>query len=980
MSTSSLGAGALPRPRTKKRGTWAALVGLAAGVLTVLPSVPASAAVACSVAYTPNDWGSGFTADVKITNNGDAWTGWTLGFSFAGNQKITQGWSADWSQSGTAVTAKSLSWNGNLGTGQSTNIGFQATYSGSNAKPTSFTVNGVTCNGGTPVNQPPTVSLTSPTAGQTFTAPATVNLAANAADTDGTVSKVEFYNGSTLLGTDTTAPYTYSWTNVPAGAYSLTTKATDNSGAATTSSPVGITVSGTSTSDIVVSPATLVVPEGGTASYSVKLSKAPAANVTVTTAKAAGGDADLTIQSGGSLTFTPSNWNTPQTVTIAAAEDSDTAAGTATFTSTASGWTSASLVATEADNDGSGNNDYIARFTTLYNKLHDPANGYFSPQGVPYHSVETLMVEAPDQGHETTSEAFSYYLWLEAVYGQITGTWTRFNDAWATMEKYIIPSQADQPTNSFYNPSKPATYAGEWDDIKQYPSKLDGGVSVGQDPLANELKSAYGNSDVYGMHWLLDVDNTYGYGHCGDGTTKPAYINTYQRGPEESVFETVPQPSCDTFKYGGPNGYLDLFTGDSSYAKQWKYTDAPDADARAVQAAYWAYTWAKEQGKESQISSTVAKAAKMGDYLRYAMYDKYFKKQGCTSTSCAAGTGKDSSAYLLSWYYAWGGALDTSAGWAWRIGASHNHSGYQNPLAAWALSNVDVLKPKGATAVTDWSTSLTRQLEFYRWLQSAEGAIAGGATNSWQGHYAAPPAGTPTFYGMAYDWQPVYHDPPSNQWFGFQAWTMERVAEYYYVSGNATAKALLDKWVAWASANTTVNADGTYKIPSTLTWTGQPDTWNASSPGSNAGLHVSIADYTNDVGVAGAYAKALMYYAAKANDTAAKNLAKSLLDGIWKNYQDTKGVSVPETKTDYSRLDDPIYIPAGWSGKMPNGDPINSSSTFISIRSWYKNDPDWPKVQAYLNGTGPAPTFNYHRFWAQADVAIALAEFGKLFP
>ncbi|GII75213.1 cellulose 1,4-beta-cellobiosidase [Sphaerisporangium rufum] len=959
---------------------WVALTGLAAGVFTLLASTPASAAVACSVDYTTNDWGSGFTADVKITNKGDAWNGWTLGFNFAGNQRITSGWSATWSQSGTAVTARNASWNGNLSNGQSTNIGFQGTYSGTNAKPASFTVNGVTCNGGTtPTPQPPTVSLTSPSAGQTFTAPATIGLAATAADSDGTVSKVDFYNGTTLLGSDTTAPYTYTWTGVAAGSYSLTAKATDNSGASTTSSPVGVTVAGTSQPSIVVSPKTVVVAEGGEATVGVKLSQAPTSTVTVGIAKASGGDADLTV-SPATMTFTTSNWNTAQNATVSAAEDADETSGSATFNLSASGWTGDSFTATEADNDGSsGGNEYVQRFTTMYNKLHDPANGYFSPEGVPYHSVETLMVEAPDHGHETTSEAFSYFLWLEAVYGQVTGTWTNFNNAWATMEKYIIPATADQPTNSYYQASKPATYAGEWDDIKQYPSKLDGGVSVGVDPIAGELKSAYGTSDIYGMHWLLDVDNTYGFGRCGDGTTRPAYINTYQRGPEESVFETIPQPSCDAFKFGGPNGYLDLFTGDASYAKQWKYTNAPDADARAIQVAYWAHTWAKAQGKESQISATVAKAAKMGDYLRYAMYDKYFKKQGCTSTSCAAGTGKDSSAYLLSWYYAWGGALDTSAGWAWRIGSSHNHSGYQNPLAAWALSNVDVLKPKGSTAVTDWSTSLTRQMEFYRWLQSTEGAIAGGATNSWQGHYAAPPAGTPTFYGMAYDWQPVYHDPPSNQWFGFQAWTMERVAELYYATGNAMAKTVLDKWVAWAMANTTIAADGSYQMPSTLRWTGQPDTWNAASPGNNAGLHVSVVDYTTDVGVAGSYAKALMYYAAKANNTAAKNMAKALLDGVWK-HQDSKGVSLPETKADYNRLDDPIYVPAGWSGKMPNGDPINSSSTFISIRSFYKNDPDWPKVQAYLNGTGPAPTFNYHRFWAQVDVAVALAEYGRLFP
>ncbi|MEU7882347.1 glycoside hydrolase family 48 protein [Microbispora bryophytorum] len=618
---------------------------------------------------------------------------------------------------------------------------------------------------------------------------------------------------------------------------------------------------------------------------------------------------------------------------------------------------------------------------TMYNKIHDPANGYFSPQGVPYHSVETLLVEAPDQGHETTSEAFSYYLWLEAMYGKISGDWSKFNTAWTTMEKYIIPSHNDQPTNDKYDASKPATYAGEWNDISQYPSRLDSGVSVGTDPIAGELKSAYGTSDIYGMHWLLDVDNTYGFGRCGDGTTKPAYINTYQRGPEESVFETIPQPSCDTFKFGGPNGFLDLFTGDASYAKQWKYTNAPDADARAVQAAYWALTWATEQGKQSQISTSVSNAAKMGDYLRYAMYDKYFKQPGCTSTSCAAGTGKNASNYLLSWYYAWGGATDTSAGWAWRIGSSHNHGGYQNPMAAWALSNVNALKPKGSTAVSDWSTSLTRQIQFYKWLQSAEGAIAGGATNSWEGHYAAPPSSLPKFFGMAYDWEPVYHDPPSNQWFGFQAWSMERVAEYYYATGNADAKSVLDKWVSWALSGTTVNSDGTFQIPSTLHWTGQPDASFSGTgmPSANTGLHVTIADYTDDIGVAGSYAKTLMFYAAKSGNAQAKSTAKALLDGIWKNNQDSKGVSVAETKTDYNRLDDPIYVPSGWTGKMPNGDTINSNSTFISIRSWYKNDPDWSKVQSYLNG-GSAPVFHYHRFWAQTDVATALGQYGLLFP
>jgi chitodextrinase len=486
------------------------------------------------------------------------------------------------------------------------------------------------------------------------------------------------------------------------------------------------------------------------------------------------------------------------------------------------------------------------------------------------------------------------------------------------------------------------------------------------------------------MHWLMDVDNKYGYGNtpgtggeAGPTATGPSYINSYQRGAAESVWKTIPQPTTDLFNYGGPNGYLDLFVGQSSaYSKQWKYTTAPDADARAVQAAYWAYHWASAQGAQGQIAASVAKAAKMGDFLRYSLFDKYFKQIGnCTNaTSCAAGTGRGSEHYLLAWYYAWGGA-EPGGGWAWRIGDGAAHQGYQNPLAVWAMSNVAALTPMSPTAKTDWSASLTRQMEFYQWLQSAEGAIAGGCTNSWAGQYGVPPSGDSTFYGMAYDWEPVYHDPPSNNWFGMQAWSMERLAEYYYVTGNATAKTILSKWIAWAASVTTVTSTS-FQIPSTLGWSGQPDTWNPTSPGANKSLHVTVAESGNDVGVAAAYVKTLTYYAAKSGDTVSAALAKSLLDAM-ATYADTKGIAVSETRTDYSQFNGPVYVPSGWSGKMPNGDPIAPGATFISIRSWYKNDPDWPKVQAYLNG-GAAPAFTYHRFWAQADIAMAYAVYGEL--
>lgn len=91
-------------------------------------------------------------------------------------------------------------------------------------------------------NVAPTVNLTSPANNANINAPATLAITANATDVDGTVSKVEFYNGTVLISSDVSAPYSYSWTNVSAGNYTLTAKAYDNSGAITTSASVLVKV------------------------------------------------------------------------------------------------------------------------------------------------------------------------------------------------------------------------------------------------------------------------------------------------------------------------------------------------------------------------------------------------------------------------------------------------------------------------------------------------------------------------------------------------------------------------------------------------------------------------------------------------------------------------------------------------------------------------------------------------------------------
>jgi len=91
-------------------------------------------------------------------------------------------------------------------------------------------------------NIPPTVSLTTPADGAIFDAGNTVTLTASASDSDGSISKVEFFQGTVKLGETTGSPYSYAWTNAPAGSSTLTAVATDNRGASTVSLPVNITV------------------------------------------------------------------------------------------------------------------------------------------------------------------------------------------------------------------------------------------------------------------------------------------------------------------------------------------------------------------------------------------------------------------------------------------------------------------------------------------------------------------------------------------------------------------------------------------------------------------------------------------------------------------------------------------------------------------------------------------------------------------
>ena len=144
-------------------------VGLASVGVALLASaaaavaLPASAAAAgCSVNYAvSSQWQGGFGANVTITNLGDPLTSWTLTWSFGAGQTVQQAWNTTLTQSGAAVTARNVSYNGAIPTNGSTSFGFNGSWTSSNPVPTSFALNGVTCTGGTtPTTAPPTTTPT----------------------------------------------------------------------------------------------------------------------------------------------------------------------------------------------------------------------------------------------------------------------------------------------------------------------------------------------------------------------------------------------------------------------------------------------------------------------------------------------------------------------------------------------------------------------------------------------------------------------------------------------------------------------------------------------------------------------------------------------------------------------------------------------------------------------------------------------------
>ncbi|KXK60620.1 oxidoreductase [Micromonospora rosaria] len=106
---------------------------------------PTTAPTSCQVSWTTNQWTGGFTAEVRITNQGPALAGWALTWSFGADQRVTNAWNAQVTQSGAAVTARNVEWNGAVPQGGTASFGVQGSAGSANPTPDAFQLNGTPC-------------------------------------------------------------------------------------------------------------------------------------------------------------------------------------------------------------------------------------------------------------------------------------------------------------------------------------------------------------------------------------------------------------------------------------------------------------------------------------------------------------------------------------------------------------------------------------------------------------------------------------------------------------------------------------------------------------------------------------------------------------------------------------------------------------------------------------------------------------------
>jgi hypothetical protein len=336
-------------------------------------------------------------------------------------------------------------------------------------------------------NQDPDVSLTAPAAGATFTAPANITVSATATDSDGTVARVDFYAGTTLIGSDPTSPYNITWSNVPAGTYSLTAIATDNNNASTTSVARSVTVNGAQNQPPSVSltspangatftaPATITISatasdadgtvarvdfyqgatligSDATAPYSITWSNAPAGSYSLT-ARATDDDGAVTASAARTITVNPPP-NQPPSVALTSPANGSTYTAPATVT----------LSASASDTDGTiVRVDFYQGATLIGSDTSSPFSVTWSNVGAGTYSLTARATD--EDGATTTSAARS--ITVNAAAQQRNAVFTASPDHNTLVNSYLLQIFAAGANPSTATPiasqnlGKPAVVNGE---------------------------------------------------------------------------------------------------------------------------------------------------------------------------------------------------------------------------------------------------------------------------------------------------------------------------------------------------------------------------------------------------------------------------------------------------------------------------------------------------------------------------------------
>ncbi len=373
---------------------------------------------------------------------------------------------------------------------------------------------------------------------------------------------------------------------------------------------------------------------------------------------------------------------------------------------------------------------------------------------------------------------------------------------------------------------------------------------------------------------------------------------------------------------------------------------------------------------------------------------------------------------------------------------SECHHAFQNLMASNYISgnssvDVSAIDPETQNAFLN---TFARQLVLLRWLQSPEGPIAGGVTNSYQEKYAVPTDGRQNvkFCGMYYTYSPGKVNPPSNDRVDWQTLGHLSTADYFLhcsLAGindiGSIVEKILDNLVVWFLNNTNIEpTQGLFSVPTKLKWTstqpvvGQTTTspnsegvyeylpsvevtdanvntyindtnhvfWTGPNPSPN--LHCTIVESGEDLGTAVSLCYLLIVYC-KAKQELGKfntqinssgkdaedvfNLAKSLMDKIWTFCRDNIGITNEETRTDYSKMYDNLILSTTDIYDTIYKTPIETSQGFIGLRPFLMSDPKYTEVYNYFDNGGDAPVFKYHRTWVQCLFGIANAAMYRYF-